>query len=164
MNQFTAADGRIYTIVYDLPTIRDIRKAIGIDLIGSEGIQKATGSVIDFAEVLWHTLRLQAERQGVDEAAFIRSLESCLDKASDAWLREIARFFTSIGRGALARLAESLIATERADRAEANRMMDQSNAEKITQIQTRAQSSARRAALEKLLGSESETAGEPSQN
>jgi hypothetical protein len=157
VHQFTAKDGRIYTIQYDLPIIRDIRRAIGIDLIGTEGIQKATSSVVDFAEVLWHTCRLQAERQGVDEASFIRSLESCLETATDAWLKEIARFFDSIGRAALARLAESLIATERADRHEANQVMDQKNAQRITQIQTRAQSTARRSALGKLLGESDES-------
>lgn len=163
MNQFTAKDGRIYTIQYDLATIREVKRALGVDLIGSEGIQKATASVVDFAEILWHTCRLQAERQGVDEAAFITSLESCLEKATDSWLKEIARFFDSIGRAALARLAESLVATERADRNEANQVMDATKAARITQVQTRAQSTARRAALEKLLGEsdESLTAGEP---
>jgi hypothetical protein len=163
MNKFTAADGRTYNLVYDLPTVREIRKAIGIDLIGTEGIKKATSSIIDFAEVLWHTVRLQAERQGVSEEEFIRSLQSCLDQAADAWLKEISRFFDSIGRAALARLAESLIETERHDRAEANEMMNPEAAAKITRMQTSMQSKARRSALAKLIGEDSDaaTAGEP---
>lgn len=166
--QFTASDGRRYTIEYDLPLVRDIRKATGIDLIGSEGVQKATASVIDFAELLWHTVRLQAERQGVDEAEFIRSIQKCLDEAVDAWLQALTSFFDSVGRGALARLAESLVATERHNRAESNKLMDSQTAQRFTAIQTGAYSSARRRALEQLLGSESKnesdaaTPGQPS--
>ncbi len=160
MSQFTAADGRKYTIEYDLPTVRDIRREISIDLLTADGIAKATSSVIDFAEVLWQTVRKQAERQGVDEGDFIRSIQSNLDDIADAWLKAVANFFESIGRTAHARLAESFVATERFDRTEANKLMDRSTAHKVAMAQTTANTNKRRKALEELLGKDDEN--EPS--
>jgi hypothetical protein len=166
MSQFTAKGGIRYSIEYDLPLVRDVRKATGIDLIGADGVTKATSSVIDFAELLWHTCREQAERQGIDEGAFIRSIQDCLDDAVTSWLKAVTSFFDTIGRGALARLAESLVETERADRKESNQLMDRKTAGRITKVAMATSTAKRQKALAKLIGKEGEgdesTPGQPS--
>ncbi len=166
--KITATDGRSYSLEYDLPLVRDIRDAIGVDLLSNEGIHKAAGNVIDFAEVLWHSVKVQAERQGVDEADFVRSIQSNLDECADAWLGAIADFFDLIGRSALARLARALVETERSDRLEANKLMTAVAARKLTDLQTTANSANRRRAIDDLLGvklaSDPSTNGAPSRS
>lgn len=154
-NSFEASDGQTYVVAYDLPLVRDIRKAIGINLLSNEGIAKASADPIDFAEVLWHTCRQQAEREGIDEADFVRSIQDRLDDCVNAWLEGIADFFAQIGRSALARLARVLVETEQTDRREANRLMTDTAARKVADRQLKSNSSARRRALDDLLGDKS---------
>lgn len=165
---FTATDGNKYSLEYDLPLVRDVRKEIDVDLLTNEGIQKAAGNVIDFAEVLWHSVRKQAERQGVDEADFVRSITPIVDECADAWLEALSRFFDKIGRSALARLAAAMVRVDRADRADANKLVDEATARRISDQQVNSSTANRRRQLSELLGDdESEnlsTAGASSDN
>ncbi len=162
---FTAGD-HDYEIAYDLPRVRDIRAEIGVDIVTNEGMQQVIGNPIDFAHYVWHSIRPQAENRDVDEDQFIREITPKLDEVSDCWLRAYASFSDSIGRSAQAELARAMVAADRDDRKEANRLVDRAQADRIAKNQLRKSASKRRKALAKLVGEGDEedqpTAGQSS--
>lgn len=147
-------EGHSFTLRYDLPLVRDIRRELDVDILTTDGVKRVASNLIDFAEYVFHSCKKQVETAGLTEGDFIRGITPIADEVSDCWLEAIALFFEQTKRSALARLARSLINADRAEREEANRLVDDKLASQITAAQTAASSAKRRQAIDELIGAD----------
>jgi hypothetical protein len=164
VKEFTTKDGRLWRIIYDLPTVKRIRDSMGIDLLTREGLQQTCGSILDFATVLYVSIKPQADSQGIAEEDFLRSLEGAHELAVDAWLAELEDFFRRVGKAGLANLAGATVRLTREDERTTNELFDRSTADRLVTRGIAADRATRRSALARLLGDDLKTPGSPSGN
>lgn len=162
MKEFKTSDGRIWRISYDLATIRRIRDAINVDLLTREGLQKTASSILDFGIVLYASIKSQADQLGVTEDEFLVALEGVHDEAVDAWLKELEDFFRRVGKSGLANLAGATVRLTREEDLTTNQLIDKATADRMVSRGSAIDRKRRRAELDRILGENPETLGQPS--
>lgn len=162
MKEFTTKDGRVWRIIYDLPTVKRIRDSVGIDLLTRDGLQRTCGSIIDFAMVLYETIKPQADSIGIGEEDFLRAIEGTHETAVDAWLAELEDFFRRVGKSGLANLAGATVRLTREEVRTTNELFDRATAERMVARGSATDKVTRRNRLEKLLGEDPKIPGSQS--
>ena len=145
-----------FSISYNLPIAEALREETRLSLVDRDDVNTITTDPIDFAKFVWATCKKQAESNGIDENSFVLGITPQLDQVADCWLEAYSLFTRSIGRSALARMAEVLVETDRADRNDQNEMIDRPTARRISKRAARQAKSQRRKNLADFLGDEEE--------
>jgi len=150
MKTFTT-DGIQWILHYDLPTVRRVRNATGVDLLTRDGVRKACESLIDFGTVLATTLQPQFAQHDMDEERFLVMLERHADAAVDVWLEALADFFRRAGKPALATLATAVVEMTRGEEQIQSDLLSATQANSLVRRTLDAEAAKRRQALDRLL-------------
>lgn len=101
---FKDADGRPWMLRFTLGNAREIQDTIGVDFndIQSGALIAVANDLSKLASLLWILCESQADRAGVDEIAFARSLDGdAIDRAVEALQDAIVNFTRGPQRDAI---------------------------------------------------------------
>lgn len=104
MKSFKDSEGREWAIRINIGTVRRVKDEIGVNLSEvADGdpplMQKLQGDITLFCDVLRAILKPDADKAGIDEAAFWDRLGGdAIKSAYDAFWQELADFFLNLGR------------------------------------------------------------------
>lgn len=107
MTTFRDTNGREWVIRLDGPTVREIRQALGVDLVDNgQGLAKLEQDIVLLVDTLWLLCRDQAA-EGYTERDFGRALNGdVLGKAAEALTGAALDFFPPARRSLVASLVE----------------------------------------------------------
>jgi hypothetical protein len=117
MSTFKDNAGREWTVALDGPTIREVRKACGVDLAAVDGSasEKLRDDPVLLVDSLWVICRAQALAARVTDAEFGKALVGdAIEFATEALIEAINDFFPSRRREALKTLTARMKETREA--------------------------------------------------
>ena len=121
MKTFTDSTGRVWTLTVTVDAVRRVRDLVGVNLARIVEPREPGGPVplmtdleddlLLLVDVLFALVKPQADAEGVSDQEFGRALGGeALAAAHEAFWRELADFFLSLKRPALARAIEKQLA------------------------------------------------------
>lgn len=114
MPQFKDVNGREWLVTLDGPTIRQVRKEVGIDLAATDGSasERLYNDPVVLVDALWVVCRAQASKAGVTSEQFGCALVGDpIDDATKALIDGINDFFPSRRREAMKALTARMTET-----------------------------------------------------
>ena len=117
MPTFKDANGKEWIVALDGPTIREVRKAVGVDLAATDGraADQLYNDPVVLVDSLWIVCRSQANAAGITGEQFGRALVGDpIDSATDALIEAINDFFPKRRREAMKTLTARMKETREA--------------------------------------------------
>ena len=110
MQTFTDSQGRPWSLVITISTVRRVRELVGVDLMqiaGGELLNRLSDPVT-LVDVLWAVCKPQADVKGINSEAFGEAmLGDAIEAATNALLAELVSFFPSQTRIMLQRILDA---------------------------------------------------------